>query len=343
MLKNFWYACEFSSAVTNKPKQLLMLNQKFVLYRDSQGKPVVLKDKCPHRGVALSMGKVKDDCIVCPYHGWKFQGDGACVEIPANKPGTPIPKKAVVDSYPVQEKYGFIWMFYGDLPEQERPPIPALPEFEDPNLRKTHFEQKVDINYTRSLEGKIDFAHFNIVHQNSFGYSFPSQLNMEDYEYNSQDWGAYASINAKSYTNAGRFFRYILPAPNSNVKMSLSFYMPNITKVDVDFGRGKFVIFTIHLPVDDNKTIIKRIQFRNCFKFRWADTLLKLASKQVAIEDKIVVETQERAIPNDLAGEIHIAWDTLSIAHRKLYQKCMAMGWGLKPNQSQAKRQLVNY
>lgn len=89
MLKNFWYACEFSTAVTNQPKQIRMLNQRFVLYRNSQGQVVALKDQCSHRGAALSLGWVEDGCIRCPYHGWKFQADGRCIDIPANAPETP--------------------------------------------------------------------------------------------------------------------------------------------------------------------------------------------------------------------------------------------------------------
>ncbi|MHC5727700.1 MAG: Rieske 2Fe-2S domain-containing protein, partial [Nostoc sp.] len=83
MLKNFWYACEFSAAVTTKPKQVRILNQKFVFYRNGKGQLIALQDRCPHRGAALSLGWVKDDCIHCPYHAWKFQADGKCINIPA--------------------------------------------------------------------------------------------------------------------------------------------------------------------------------------------------------------------------------------------------------------------
>ena len=78
------------------------------------------------------MGPVEDDCVRCPYHGWKYDASGKCVEIPANTADKVIPQRARVDSYPVEERYGLVWIFLGDLPANERPPIPEFPEFDDP-------------------------------------------------------------------------------------------------------------------------------------------------------------------------------------------------------------------
>lgn len=337
MLKNFWYACEFSSAITHKPKQILMLNQRFVLYRNSQEQVIALKDQCPHRGAAFSSGWVEDNCIVCPYHGWKFQGDGTCVEIPANQPGMPIPKKAHIGSYPVQEKYGFVWLFYGDLPEEERPPIPPLPEFEDTSLRKIYFEYKLNAHYTRTLENDMDLSHVYLIHSRSFGNGFAPEQKMEDYDVNLQDWSGSITVDIENYTQAKGIFRYVFRPLRSTVKTTLGFYMPNITRVDVEFGRGKLTTFTIHLPVDDRTTMTKRIQFRNFLTFPWADPIFQLAAYKVVNEDKRVVETQyPQPIPDNLSEEVHVPCDTLSISYRKLHQKCLRMGWGLQPNSTKS-------
>ncbi len=336
MLKNFWYACEFSSAVASKPKQVLMLNQRFVLYRNSQGQVVALKDQCPHRGVAFSLGKVEVDCIVCPYHAWKFQADGTCIDIPANQPGMPIPKEARVDSYPVQEKYGFIWIFYGDLPEEERPPIPPLPEFEDSTLHKIFFEYQLNAHYTRTIENDMDMSHVSITHARSFGNGFEPEQKMEDYDLSLEDWGGHVSVNIKNYTKAKDIFRYVFRPLRSNVKVTLGFYMPNITRLVVDFGRGKIINFTVHVPVDNDTTITKRIQFRSLLTFPWVDAIFQRAAFQVVMEDKRVVESEyPKAIPDKLSNEVHVPCDTLSLAYRKLRLKRLAMGWGLKPKVNQ--------
>jgi len=338
VLKNFWYACEFSAAVTNKPKQIVMLNQRFALYRNSQGQVVALKDQCSHRGAAISMGWLENDCIRCPYHGWKFQSDGQCIEIPSNGLGTPIPKKAYINSYPVQEKYGFVWLFYGDLPEKERPPIPPLPEYEDSTMHPIYLEYEMQANYTRVIENALDPAHLYAVHANSFGAGFAQDPRVEDYVVEDENWGISAKIIYKNYTKPkdGVFKSFFRPA-STQLNAKTSFYLPNITKIESDFGRGKMINYAIHIPVDDNMTISKRIQFRNFFTYSWADRLFVKFHHKVGLEDRVVTESQyPKLVPDTLLTEVHVPADALTLAYRKLRQKYLSMDWGLKLNKSES-------
>ncbi|ARV59275.1 (2Fe-2S)-binding protein [Nostocales cyanobacterium HT-58-2] len=337
MLKNFWYACEFSTDVTNKPKQIVMLNQRFVLYRNSQGQAIVLKDQCPHRGAALSLGWVEDNCIRCPYHGWKFQADGKCIDIPANTSETPIPKKARVESYPVQEKYGFVWLFYGDLPEAERPPIPPLPEFEDPTLHRSFLDFQVNTHYSRVLENSIDISHLPIVHANSFGAGFRENPRVEDYEIQDEGWGASATIAHKSYAKPKGLFKHFARQEKSDLKSKLTFYLPNITKVESNSGHIRIINFAIHFPVDNNTTISKRILFRSFFPYSWLDSIFLKYYTKIYAEDSLVSESQyPRVVPANLSDELHVASDALQLAYRKLHQKYVAKGWSLESDQRQS-------
>ena len=329
MLKNFWYACEFSKAVTNQPKQIVMLKQKFVLYRNSQGQVIALKDQCPHRGAALSMGWVDNDCIRCPYHGWQFQANGRCVDIPSNAPETPIPPKARVETYPVQEKYGFVWMFYGDLPEAERPPIPPLPEYEEPGLHHLFYEYKVNTDYTRTLENSLDYAHTRVVHANSFGKGFERDQTIEQYEINVEEFGASSTVVIKQHSRPKGFLKFFHRSGTTDVTSKISFYLPNINKMEGYFPGGKLVNFGIHIPIDENTTLIKRIQFRSFFTYSWADPIFQKSNLKISREDAVVAESQyPKAIPDNLTDEVHVACDAISLAYRKLRQKYLKMGWG---------------
>lgn len=164
MFINFWYAAEWSNQLSDQPLRVRMLGQDFVLYRDSDENAICLSNTCIHRGGSLSGGKVKGDCVQCPYHGWEFGADGACRKIPSLGAVARIPGRARVDSYPTQEYYGIVFVFLGDLPEAERPPIMEIPEYGQPGWRATMQERLANDDYRRQVENALDPAHNEFVH-----------------------------------------------------------------------------------------------------------------------------------------------------------------------------------
>ncbi|MBH8561547.1 aromatic ring-hydroxylating dioxygenase subunit alpha [Nostoc sp. CENA67] len=326
-MNNFWYACEFSSNVTNKPKQIVMLNQRFVLYRNSQGQIVALKDQCPHRGAALSLGWVKDDCIRCPYHGWKFQADGKCIEIPSNAPGIPIPKRASLDSYPVKEKYGFVWLFYGDLPEEKRPTLPTFPEYIVKTMHPVYDEGIDNANYARLMEANLDFTHVIAVHRKSFGQRIPINKTIK-YKVDKYDWGAVAKVKYESLGKSKSILNFLLGGrPELNTRLTL--YLPNVTLAEISIGRDdrfdiKFGILVAHLPIDDNTTVVKRVLYRNILPITWLDNFFRKLDHKLAQEDTVVVATLDSQPMPKISEELHVAADALDITFRKLLQKHLA-------------------
>ncbi|ARV59276.1 (2Fe-2S)-binding protein [Nostocales cyanobacterium HT-58-2] len=339
MLKNFWYACEFSTEVTNKPKQIVMLDQRFVLYRDSQGQVVALKDQCPHRGAALSLGWVEDNCIRCPYHGWKFQADGKCIDIPANAPETPIPKKARIQTYPVQEKYGFVWLFYGDLPEAERHSLPTLPEYLFSTMRPVCHSAIEPANYARLIEANIDFAHVIAIHRKSFGQRVPLDKSIR-YQVEEDDWSAVAQFTYDSLGSSRSVLNFLLGG-RPQLTVRLSFYLPNVTLAEINVGGDgrfaiKFGILVAFFPIDENTTSAKRVLYRNMLKQPWLDGLVQKLDYKLAHEDTVVVESLDSQTMPKISEELHVAADALALAYRKLRQKYLAKGWGLEPSESKS-------
>ena len=141
-----------SEELKEEPIRVRMLSQNFVVFRDSKGKPNTLSDTCVHRGGSLSGGVVREDCIQCPYHGWRFNGDGVCQRIPSLGKDAKIPKRARVDAYPTEERYGIVFAFLGDLEEGKRPPIMPINELDDEkNWRANVLTYEANINFERSI------------------------------------------------------------------------------------------------------------------------------------------------------------------------------------------------
>jgi phenylpropionate dioxygenase-like ring-hydroxylating dioxygenase large terminal subunit len=326
MLKNFWYACEFSSAITNKPKQIKLLRQNFVLYRNAQGQVIALNDRCPHRGAAISQGSIDRDCIRCPYHGWKFQADGACIEIPANLDGELIPQNARLETYPVQEKYGFVWLFWGDLPDEVRPPLPSFPEVKDPALRAIQGEYRWDAHYSLAVDHAIDFVHSPFVHTNTFGSGMVQDPQFSECDFQQGIWSASIATKLKQSLPKGFLWNYIYRKGWIEVAIKQTLHMPNFVSIDV--GNGKVIVFLAQVPLDDRTTIAKTIQFRSFLTQPLFDGIFRNQNLKINLEDKPIVEAQRpEVVPYDLTEELHMRSDVLSVAYRKMRKKCLDMGW----------------
>lgn len=336
MLKNFWYAVEFGDRVTDKPVRITVLGQHLALYRTPSGKIVALSDLCVHRGAALSGGWLSDDCIVCPYHGWEYKPDGQCVKIPA-QPGRGVPAKARVDSYPTRERYGFIWVYLGDLPEEERPPMPVWPEFDElvengGRFRAVTGEFLWNANYERILENGCDIAHAPFVHAGSFGN--PEKPEVPDYELEQPDeWSAFATVDL--YPPAprgiwGRFARLRGQDLNNRppVTTTAGWMLPNLIKLHVRLPIGDLVIYDTNIPIDETHTLVKWVALRTFFTGRWADKNAIQRTMKIFYQDAEVVDkVRPELLPFDLGAELHIRSDLIAVQYRRRRQELAEKGW----------------
>ena len=163
-MKNAWYVAAMSKDIDafNMFTRTIM-NISVVIYRGADGKVIALHDRCPHRFLPLSKGKREGDQLVCAYHGLKFDGDGKCTH---NPHGTgQIPTAAKVASYPIQEKYGFVWIWMGDKEKAEPSLLPDYSELEsghENSLGVTYMHVKA--NYQLILDNVMDLSHVDHVH-----------------------------------------------------------------------------------------------------------------------------------------------------------------------------------
>lgn len=326
MLINFWYAAELSSAVTDKPVKARMLGQNFVLFRDSSGKAHCLSNVCLHRCGSLADGWVSNGRVVCPYHGWEFNGGGQCERIPSLGPGqAPVTARARVDSYPVQEKYGIVFAFLGDLPEQERPPIMELAEWNQPGWRCTTLTFALKANFARVVENALDPSHAEYVHivgnkGRDPGYHLP------DYDTSESNWGA--GMEVRFRTQAGGLFKYLRKGENETVA-GTTFHGPSqfVTRIRITDRMSSFQ-YAFDTPVDEFETRAFLVNARNFFTSPLLDGMVDRRSWVIINEDRAVIEKIEPAAPPPgTTADFSVKADAIQIVYRRYLQNWESRGW----------------
>ena len=131
---------------------------ELTLYRGDDGVVHVIAGRCAHRGVLLSVGIVEGDCVRCRYHGWQYDETGQCVDQPAEPKS--FAAKVRIASYPVEEYFGFIWVYLGESPAPELPRWPELEEY-----GRFHIIELRKWNYFHDLENTVDDVHQFWVHK----------------------------------------------------------------------------------------------------------------------------------------------------------------------------------
>lgn len=326
MLKNFWYACELSSRVSQGPCGVRLWGRDLVLFRDQDGTAHALDGRCPHRGAALADGRVDRDAIRCPYHGWLYGPDGTCLEIPSQARDLPIPPRARIDAWPVEERYGWVWVFAGDCAPDSRPPLPEFPEAEDPAWRCIHGEFLWQAHAGRVIENALDIAHAAYVHVGTFGN--PDHPEVAPLDLHEEPWGASVTTSVVARRRGG-LTRLFGRAPN-RVHFTLGFHMPATTRLEINLERFRAVLVMANLPVDATTTRTLYIQARNAMTGTWADSNARRRVHRIFEEDRTVVEAvRPRRMPITLSNEVSVRADRLGIAYRKRVHSQLEKGGGL--------------
>jgi phenylpropionate dioxygenase-like ring-hydroxylating dioxygenase large terminal subunit len=154
---NHWYVVAKTTEIKAQPIAVTLWKQKIVLYRDDKGVVHALEDRCPHRQVALSSGKVVNNAIECIYHGWRFNSEGSCSSVPYLKHNQKIPH-CKIKTYPVQELDGFVWLFLGDANPDDISPL-GVPEWDHLNYIATVSIINCPGHYSFLIENLMDMYH----------------------------------------------------------------------------------------------------------------------------------------------------------------------------------------
>jgi len=172
LMRQYWLPALLSSelpAPDSEPVRVLLLGEKLVAFRDSNGQVGLLQHNCPHRGASLFFGRNEESGLRCVYHGWKFAADGTCVDMPNEPAESDFKSRVRAVAYPTQERNGIVWAYMG--PRSEPPPLPDLEGnmLADDEWNVTAIQR--ECNWLQALEGDIDTSHFSFLHAGSLQQS----------------------------------------------------------------------------------------------------------------------------------------------------------------------------
>ena len=333
MYINFWYPIGKSEEITaEEPFTAQIFGLPFVAFRDQAGEAHVLSATCVHRGGALTAGWVKGDCVVCPYHGWEYAGSGKCARVPSLGDEGKPPARAKVDSYPVQERYGIVFAFLGDLPEAERPPLYDVEEYGQEGWKSQLYILDVACYYERSVENGLDPIHNEFVHPKQGAPHMSQELQRNPLPVSEIPWGSkfwmpfgekldenteLASLRTgKPDARAGSWHQ----GPNQLVT-----WIQFTTKDDITTA---FHQYFFEAPVDEGHTKIYFLNIRNWLLEDELDERVENVTLQVVHEDISILEKLDPVrTPETNTKEILLAGDQAVVRYRECLKDWENRGW----------------
>jgi phenylpropionate dioxygenase-like ring-hydroxylating dioxygenase large terminal subunit len=165
LMRQYWVPAMLSSELPRPncpPVRVLLLGEKLIGFRDSAGKVGLLGNYCPHRGASLFFARNEDCGLRCVYHGWKFDVDGRCTDMPSEPADSNFKDKVRAKAYPCVERGGVVWTYMG--PRETPPPLPDLEATQLPVEQTVAIAYQRECNWLQGMEGDIDTAHIGFLH-----------------------------------------------------------------------------------------------------------------------------------------------------------------------------------
>ncbi|MFN0073388.1 MAG: Rieske 2Fe-2S domain-containing protein [Chloroflexota bacterium] len=173
VMRRYWHPIATSGELAEEPVLAVkLLGENLVLYRSPNGDLGMVAERCPHRGASMAYGIPEDGGLRCPYHGWKFSSEGACLEQPAEPQDSTFKHRVRIPAYPVQELAGMIWAYLG--PE----PVPLLPRWDilvRPDLHREIGITRLPVNWLQAAENSMDPVHLEYLHGMYMNYVLKRQ------------------------------------------------------------------------------------------------------------------------------------------------------------------------
>ena len=319
-LKNCWYVAGWSKDYGRTLKAEKYLGENIVIYRKKDGTPAALEDACPHRKLPLSMGTLNEDSIICGYHGLTFNEKGQCSDSPTQR--GMMPRRALVKSYPVVDKYRLLWIWMGNPELADPDTIFPIDNFDNPTWGYTDGGvMDINCNYLWVCDNLLDPSHVAWVHVTSFAGAGtddePLEIEKTDRGVIVSRWlkgsppSPYYADLVKFDGNSDRLQHYEMCTPA--IALNKSVYTPEGTG-----GRGKAPIektyinisYNFMTPIDEDNTRYFWFQHRNTDP-NDTDISAKMndGALMAFLEDKEILEAVHIGMKNPATQNIDLGLD----------------------------------
>jgi phthalate 4,5-dioxygenase oxygenase subunit len=165
LFRRYWIPALLAEEIAERdgpPVRVQLLGEKLVAFRDTEGRIGLISEFCAHRGVSLWFGRNEDSGLRCPYHGWKYDVSGQCVDLPSEPESSGMCARIKLTSYPCLEQGGVVWTYMG--PPELKPAPPGLEWTLVPAEQRFVSKRLQECNYLQAIEGGIDSSHVSFLH-----------------------------------------------------------------------------------------------------------------------------------------------------------------------------------
>ena len=316
VLRRFWYPVMPLSRLAAGPQPFTLLGEHIVLWQRADGRPAAVRDRCCHRSAALSKGFVDGDHIVCGYHGWTYDGAGACVRIPQQAAEAAIPPGACVPAYRCEARHGYAWVAL----EDPLRPIPDFPEETSGRHRRIlQFYQRWGTSPVRMMENSFDNAHFSYVHKANFGLF--DQPQPAGYRFEETDYGFEAEtlVPIRNPPESHRITGTTEPVTHRHLVNR--YYLPFGRRFGCHYPASGIdhVIYNCATPIDDGSMMLAQWLYRSDTEADCPTQALIDWDEAITKEDREILEATDpdACIDARRRVEVHMASDKPGLIIRR--------------------------
>jgi phenylpropionate dioxygenase-like ring-hydroxylating dioxygenase large terminal subunit len=368
LFRRFWHPVLLSEELTQcdaPPVRLRVLGEDLVAFRDTQSKVGIIDARCPHRRAGMFFGRNEACGLRCVYHGWKFDVEGNCVEMPTEPANSTFKERVKIKAYPVAEAGGCIWVYMG--PRDKQPALPHLEWTMVPESHRVLTRWIQESNYMQAVEGEIDSAHVSWLHaplqgadnpfrgrfndaiitdgaptlsiqETDYGFCYGArrQISSDEYYWRVTQWlvPTYSLIPSKDFPRGGRCW---IPIDDSHIAVTQYAYHPDrpLTDEEVESRKNSPEIEPVTYRLPDGYVIDICRDVRNANNDYLIDREMQRTRNYTGIG---VVRTQDTAMTESMGGivdrrEEHLGTTDAAViaARRRLLKMARDLQDGIEP------------